>query len=183
MAITKLENTVCKRHKVSVAIERYKILIDRNKRNTLKKMALGTGALGAGVVTSGAAFASPTASVPAELAINHLELGSIEVTTRVSAISNDLEVAMTNVGKQRVNITHLTPRTMRVARGEFDFSALLSNGPLRLEPNQSVAVALKRMPVKIAVPAQSLHGTLKQTMSVITDNNAFASVSVDGAVV
>ena len=88
-------------------------MIDRNKRNTLKKMALGTTALGAGMVTGGAAFAG-LPGLRESLSVDEPELGSIEVTTRVSATKNDLEIVVSNAGQQPVNITQMTPRTLRV---------------------------------------------------------------------
>ena len=157
-------------------------MIDRNKRNTLKKMALGTTALGAGMVTGGAAFAG-LPGLRESLSVDEPELGSIEVTTRVSATKNDLEIVVSNAGQQPVNITQMTPRTLRVPRGEFDFSSLLKNGPLRLEAGQAVTVPLKRMPVQVAASAQTLSDSLRKSMSVITDNNAYASVTIPGVTV
>ncbi len=170
-------------------------MIDRSKRITLKKMALGagamgagltgTGAFGAGMETSGAAFADLLEQRAAETP----ELGNIEVTTRVSAINNDLEIVLTNAGQERVNITHMTPHTLRVPRGEFDFSSLLNRGPLTLEAGQSVPLPLKRVPLRLQqhrLPVhltptnQSLTDTLKKSMSVVTDTDAFASVTVPG---
>ena len=163
-------------------------MIDRSKRNTLKKIALGTGVmgagvLGAGVVTSGTAFADQLKQQSEE----NLELGNIEITTRVSAVNNDLEIVMTNAGQQRINITHITPHTVRVPRGEFDISSLLKRGPLTLEAGQSATVPLKRLPLKIrpvqlTASTHSLTDTLKRSISVVTDNNAFASVTIPGAV-
>lgn len=155
-------------------------MIDLNKRNTLKKIALGTGTLGAGMVTGGVAFAGDYTSELTISSADDMELGNIEISTRVSAANNDLEIVVTNAGQQSVNITHMTPHTVRVPRGEFKLSSLLKNGPVKLEAGESVSVPLKRMPIQMT--ASTLTDSLKNTVSVITDNNAFASVTIPGAV-
>ena len=163
-------------------------MIDRNKRSTLKKMAVGTGVLGTGalsaVVTGSVAIAGQSDG-HSNLQADEAEPGNIEVTTRVSAIHNDLEIVLTNTGRKRVNITRMTPHSVRVARGEFELSALLENGPLTLESGQSASVPLKRMPLERTqlhslISTPTVTDKLKQSMSVIVDDNAFASVTLAG---
>ena len=109
-------------------------MIDKCKRKTLKKLAVGTGVVSLGGVSFtadiGTQFAEEISTATAGV-----ELGNIEVTTRVSAIQNDIEVVLTNTGRQPVNITELTPHTIDVARGNFDFSSLLKNCLLYTSPS------------------------------------------------
>ncbi len=158
-------------------------MIDYSKRNTLK-IIVGTSAA---VATGGATAAISSEFQPAGNVVESspgtdAKLGQIEVSTRVSVVNNDLEVIVKNTANEAVTVTHLTPRTVRVARGEFDFSALLKDGPLHLESGEFVALPLQHK--MIATNARTLTDVLKNSMSVITDANSFASVSImnNGAV-
>lgn len=152
-------------------------MVDSKKRNTLKIIG-GTSAL---IAAGGASAAVSQLSDSAfkDLAFASGELGQIEVSTRISAKTNELEVVLKNTAGEPATITQITPRVARVARGEFDFSLLLQDGPLTLAEGESVAVALQHKGVVAAgSTAPPLKDVLKNTMSVITDSDSFASVSI-----
>jgi len=155
-------------------------MIDKSKRTTLKAIAATTASVATGGVVFSSGFGQHGArSSDNRPAHDNPELGNIEVSTRISATHNDLEVVLTNAGNEATTITQMTPSVARVARGELDFAALLKDGPLRLNAGQSVTVPLQRKPVQMgSVMAPALSDSLKNSMSIVTDNNAFASVSV-----
>jgi len=158
-------------------------MIDKSKRATLRKLAVGTGVVAAGA-SLGSAIASDHQLLDEVRASN--SSGSIEVTTRVSAINNDIEVVLSNTGERELNISHIEPKTVRVARGEFDFASLLQNGTIKLDAGQSVSVPLQRRSMQLHTPMPmampTLSKALQQSMSVITDDNAYALVTVKTAV-
>ncbi len=161
-------------------------MIDQAKRKTLKA---ATAIAGAGVVFGSGKLlaAGKRLSVGGDTTSQELELSSIQVSTRLSVEKNDLEVVLTNTGNQPVTITQMTPAATVVPRGKFDFTALLSNGPLRLAVGESVAVPMQRHSLSIATVQSpggaSLINSLRQSMSIVTEGDSFAAVSiVDGAV-
>jgi len=119
-----------------------------------------------------------TGNIPSDFQQPYRELSQLDITTRLSAINNDLEVVVTNIGSEAVTITQITPNVARVARGEFDFSALLEDGPLHLRSGASVTVQMQHKPVNVAASFPPLIETLKNTVSVITDTDSFASVTI-----
>ena len=116
--------------------------IDQDKRNTLKKAAgigVGSVALVASSSIVGLAHSasfSPGSSatdVVTDLATDGVtDLADIEVRTTVSAVSNDIEIVLTNTGSGHASITDMTPAEIHTARGKFDFNALLDKGSLEL---------------------------------------------------
>ena len=160
-------------------------MIDQSKRKTLKTLAVASGTIATGGVSAAVSFANADQiSGSFTSSDTHRELGQIEVTTRLSALHNDLEVVITNTGSESVAITQMTPSVARVARGEFDFSTLLENGPLRLQAGASVSVPMQQKPVELGASLPPLSDVLKNTMSVITDTDSFASVTIaEGAAV
>ena len=172
-------------------------MIDKSKRKTLKVLAATTTAtiatsLHAGALNSSGSVESEIGRVADAVTDkeSRLELGQIEVSRRVSATHNDLEIVITNTGEQPVTVTDMTPRTLQVARGEFNFSALLEKGPLRLEAAESVRVPLQRTVIEsVTLPGKktqvlfgsqsdSLVESMRRSMSIVTDSNAFASVTI-----
>lgn len=156
-------------------------MIDHDKRKTLKTIVVATSTVATGSVSaaySPARLKCATQRRKASPSIAVQELGQVEVSTRLSVKTNDIEVVITNAGHEQISITQMTPRIARVARGEFDFSELLSNGPLHLEAGASVTVPIQHKPVSAAVSASSLSDVLKNSMSVIADTDSFASVSI-----
>ena len=163
-------------------------MIDKVKRQTLKRITMSAvAATTAGIAGHSIASVNAMASVPN--AVNtSLPLADIQVNTRVSAISNDLEVLITNVGKQSTTITQLTPSVTMTKRGQFDFGQLLSKGDITLSPGQSISVPMQPLAVQVNATdtanqqAQSLSEALRRSFSVITENDAFAKVTVSDGV-
>jgi len=159
-------------------------MIDTVKRNTLKRMGLSA-AVVAATGWTGTAFATYTVNVE-DAGDNALSLANIQVNTRVSALTNDIEVLITNTGDQTTRITQMTPSETSTGRGRFDFNALMANGDLTLAPGQSVTVPMSAhkvvvngsLPAHPGQQAQSLHAALKRSFSVVTENDAFARVSI-----
>ena len=173
-------------------------MIDKSKRKTLKALAATATAGVATSLNAGAAKPSlpvetrpgrgidPATGNPATGNEVQRDLGQIEVSRRVSATHNDLEIVITNTGDQTVIITDMTPGTLSLARGEFNFSALLDKGPLHLDSTESVSVPLQRTTIasnrlrRTSTHALqgSLTDSLRNSMSIVTDSNAFASVTI-----
>jgi hypothetical protein len=159
-------------------------VIDRAKRNTLKVLSVATGsALAAGNVV--AAGIRGLSAEGAHGDSHDAPLANIRVSTRVSAVHNDISVVLTNAGDTPTTITQITPAVTRVARGEFNFSTLLENGPVMLKAGESVVVPLThetitQWPSTIDTATPSLAAKLRSSMSIVTDDTAFAQVDVSG---
>ncbi|MBX2824508.1 MAG: hypothetical protein KTR33_07245 [Gammaproteobacteria bacterium] len=160
-------------------------MLDSAKRRTLKILtATGLGGVAAGLAGKVSALV-PGSEIAAS--VGDKPLAMVTVGTRVSAMTNDIEVVLRNVGVEDTLITQLTPNRVTVGRGVFDFSGLLAAGPLPLKAGEAVVV-----PLQTHAPAQnssvagytsgSLLETLRQSVSVVTDGNAFASVSIAPAI-
>lgn len=156
-------------------------MIDTAKRNTLKALTVAV----AGVATAGHCIAGTGNRLTdgGESDRQDSALARIEVTTRVSADHNDIEIVLTNTGSESTTITQMTPSVTRVARGEFNFRELLRNGPVTLESGDSVTVPLTRKSVKLWSAASDgistpLSANLRKTMSVVTDNSAYARLEI-----
>lgn len=112
-------------------------------------------------------------------------LARINVTRRVSALNNDIEVAFTNTGSDDVTITAITPQRTITGRGVVDYSSLLTNGPLFLSSGESVVVPMVPHSKHIESGCLldggcALGEDLRRRLSIITDGNAFAAVHVEG---
>lgn len=157
-------------------------MIDQNKRQTLKGLAAVAGATIAGSlpIMAGATSASdvkitrshqvwPPVVVPSQIA----------VTTQISTENNDLEVVLSNQSNQPVIITQLIPSQIDTARGRFDFSQVLDNGPRQLEAGESIYVPIEHHSVALSqqLSLSSLQETLQSNLSIVTDNDIFAAVS------
>jgi len=162
-------------------------MIDKSKRRTLKTIVVASGTIAIGGVSATVSLGSASQQPGQRLrgdSPSFQELGQIEITTRLSALKNDLEVVITNTGSEAVTITQMTPGVARVARGEFNFSAVLADGPLHLSSGASVIVPMQQKPVNVAATLPPLSEVLKNTVSVITDADSFASITiVEGAAV
>ena len=160
-------------------------MIDRLKRTTLKRLGLAAVATGAGV--SGSVMASADA-LSRDLAsasdVDSLPLADIQVYTRVSAASNDIEVVIQNAGAHPARITQMTPTQTSTRRGVFDFSSLMREGELTLAAGEQVSVGMTPHPVVLDASttsqqrAASLSAALRRSFSVVTENDAFARVTV-----
>jgi len=161
-------------------------MIDQSKRNTIKNVAVigaGTAAVAAspGLLALDMVSAKTSASHLAELVDEPLI--DIQITTRLSTISNDLEVVITNTSASTATITDMTPAVIHTVRGRFDFNALLEAGDLRLAAGESVTVPIRHHTV--VLDASSVHDRakdltqgLRRNVSIITDGNSFAATTV-----
>lgn len=160
-------------------------MIDQSKRQTLKGIVAIAGVAVAESLPLVASAASastveinrahqvwPPVAVPSQIA----------VTTRISTLNNDLEVVLTNESNQPVTITQLLPAQVDTARGSFDFSQVLSNGPRQLEAGESVYVPIEHHSVVLSEQTTlqgsgSLQETLHASLIIVTDADIFAAVS------
>ncbi len=163
-------------------------MIDKVKRNTLKRIGLTTATVAAGAVGSHT-FANASSYFANDRVLNDAQaLADIHVSTRVSSITNDLEVLIKNVGPDSTTITQMTPSVTLTKRGQFDFGQLLQDGDIVLSPGQSLSVPMKPHAVAVNAAdsatgqARTLSDALRRSFSVITDNDAFAKVEVSDSV-
>ncbi len=166
-------------------------MVDHSKRETLKNVARASAAIAIGSVSNHAAANialqpdnKPIDKNELQILENDLvdnNLAEIEVATKLSSTKNDLEIVITNKSNTTANITNMTPSEIDTARGKFDFNALFSEGAVRLDAGQSVTVPLQHH--RMAVSNNSnlryfpLSKSLKQNVSIITDNDSLAAVS------
>lgn len=159
-------------------------MVDQTKRTTLKKAA--------GIAVGGIALASSASSLAKLPSSGELpersvgvsgDLADIQIRSRVSAQTNDLEVIITNVGSETANITDMTPAEINTARGRFDFDALLKDGPIKLDVGQSVSVPMQHHTVvldgnTINKRSAILSAALKQNVSIVTDGDSLAAIRI-----
>lgn len=163
--------------------------MDQTRRTTLKHLA-GIAAAGSSVSAASDAMAlhcspnKPNNMSSQEAADQAVGLARIQVHTRVSASSNDIELVITNISDEPVRITQITPSQTSTARGIFNISELLDNGDLGLNVNQSITVPMSRHSTSsadtsgAAQHAQSLCSALRSSFSVVTESDAFATVDI-----
>ncbi|MFK8076453.1 MAG: hypothetical protein AB8B84_07695 [Granulosicoccus sp.] len=163
-------------------------MIDQVKRNTLKRIGLTTATVAAGAVGSHT-FANASSYLANDRSLSDVQsLADIRVSTRVSSVTNDLEVLIKNIGPESATITQLTPSVTLTKRGQFDFGQLLRDGDVVLAPGQSLSVPMKPHAVAFNAAdsasgqARTLTDALRRSFSVITDNEAFARVEVSDSV-
>lgn len=148
---------------------------DPSRRTTLKLI----GAVAASAATVGTTVVNAGTRTGNELPV-------INVHTRVSATTNDLEVVIANVGETDADILQLTPGETTTRRGRFDFTSVTDdNGALYLAAGDSVTVPMRRRTVVLdgsdmTTRAQSLTDTLKRGLSAQLADGQFATLSVRG---
>lgn len=160
-------------------------MIDKLKRRTLKRIGL-TAVATTAAVASGSILATNSVSGVKEGLQDaaDLPLADIQVQTRVSAATNDIEVVIRNIGDHPTRISQLTPSQTMTKRGSFDFASLMADGDLHLAAGQSVSLPMTPHAVVIDASttaterAQSLSSALKSSFSAITEHDAFARVTV-----
>ena len=114
----------------------------------------------------------------------YFDLAAIRVETIVNSSNNDIRVVITNEGGQTARISQLEPVLSMTARGVFNFSRLLTDGRLILEPGQSVHVSmtprglLPEATSPAYLSASILSSQLRQSFNVITVELAFGEVQV-----
>jgi len=158
-------------------------MIDKVKRNTLKRIGMSAVvATTAGVATS--SLAAKSFPSIANQGTESQQLADIQISTRVSATNNDLELLITNSGKQHTKIKQITPLVTSTKRGHFDFRQLMKDGDLALAPGQSVRVPMQRHAVQVGGTetsnqhSLSLTDALRRSFSVLTADDSYAKVSV-----
>lgn len=155
--------------------------IDKKKRKTLKGIAAVAGATALGSIPAFATTEPLTDSVLAGSTSTRqvwppvAVRSPIELTTRVSAIKNDIEVVLTNRGQQAVTLTQLTPSQVNTPRGNFDFADVLKEGPRQLAAGESISVPITHHAIDSA--AGSLHQLTRTGLTIATDADDFAAVS------
>jgi len=169
----------------TTAANQENFMVDQAKRNTLKNVAgIGVGAVALATSTNALSKvnniqANALASSSAGAAV---DLADIQLTTRLSAQTNELEVVLTNVGSVPANITDMTPAEINTARGRFDFDAMFTNGNVKLAMGESVSVPMQHHTVvldgsSVGNRSASLTKALQQNVSIVTDGDALAAVS------
>ena len=160
-------------------------MIDKLKRQSLKRIGMGAvAASAAGIAGHSMASMNTSSVVPAT---GSPPIADIQVSTRVSAVTNDLEVVVTNVGNRSTTITQLTPSVTVTNRGQFDFSQLFKDGDIALIPGDSVSVPMRAHAVQISAldtdkQRQSLSEALRRSFSVVTENELNARVTFTNGV-
>jgi len=151
-------------------------MIDSTKRTTLKILAVTTGT----VATTSAVHASAMLTIPAKN-INSKSAGQIageiEISTRLSAQTEELEIVLTNSGHNSATIKQITPAKIHHEQGDFNLQSLLANGPITLEAGESAAIGLGHHSLNrntaLHHSAESLSYVIRNNVSVVADSNAF----------
>jgi len=162
-------------------------MIDRLKRKTLKLLGSISlvGAAPALLAKSAPHTGSDSVVGTDSSPVNPFDKGLDAFTVGVThnPVSNNIELAISNTGDHDTTITAMTPRTIETARGVFDLNALVKKDGLRMVSGETVTVPLAHSRQSQAVPGSVGSGTsvvksLKEKFSIVTDNNAFAAVTV-----
>lgn len=192
------KSTLNKKH-----LERSNPQPDLQKRKTLKIAATSV-AGAAGFASAGAAMAAcnhaykNTAPESVAAQVTDYSLGEISAQVKHNWASNDISVVLTNKGSETSVITAITPMQINLARGSIDFSELLAEGSVVLQPGESVVAPFK--PATSATPMlalenfgqssrgrkangyghfdRSLQGMLRSQLSIVTEGDSFAAVTV-----
>jgi len=169
-------------------------MTDQAKRKTLKNIAAfgaGTAAIAGyqGVLAHGE-FASKTSALAnngTSLAAKPGDEGLIDIHigSRLSAITNDLEVVITNTSANEAIITAMTPAEINTVRGRFDFDALFESGELRLGAGESIRVPIQHHTVVLDGSSTDKRTTeltqsLRRSVSFITNGDSFAAITFAG---
>ena len=168
--------------------------IDLQRRRTLKM---------AGALTAGGAIAANPAAALSANALSGDELNtpdtpnnspdfskpldefSVEVQHQWQ--SNDIALVIRNRGQQPATITQITPSRIDLARGTINTGAILDDGPVTLAAGEQLAVPLRHHHRNLYNPQailggghfdRSLQKQLRERLSIVTDNNALAAVTV-----
>jgi len=161
-------------------------MVDKAKRNTLKNVAgIGVGAVTAAVAPHAIAKlnATPNNAESLQALAQGSELADIQVSSRISSITNDLEVVLTNTGAAPTTVTDMTPSEIKTVRGRFDFNALFTNGDVNLAVGESVTVPMQHHPVvlngsDIGKRTLDLTAALRQNVSIVTNGDSLAAVTI-----
>ena len=166
--------------------------MNKNRRLTLKIGALSAGAGLTGITAfTGSAHAVPCGddhyqAKSTELQAQSTGLGEFSLHVTHSWAQNDIAVVLTNNGSETRSITAVTPLRLSLARGSLDFGKLIKNGPLSLEPGETVEIPLEHKQANVASNTatgygyfdRSLQQQLKQQVSIVTEDQSVALITV-----
>jgi len=163
-------------------------MIDSAKRMTLKKItSVGIGATvlatSANVLANARQLATPLTSNGAERVDSTAKLADFKITTRLSPNSETVQVTITNTSGNSLRITDLSPARVSTTRGYFDFEAVLAKGDVHLSADETIVIPMTPYEDSInpsnAEPRSAfLSEVLSRTVTVTTNNDSLASVSV-----
>ena len=163
--------------------------VDLQRRRALK-MAGALTAGGAIAATPAAALACNAGQKKAKLQANDSTdkaLDEFIVEVQHHWQSNDIALVIRNRGDHEATITHITPSTIELARGTIDVNAILERGPVTLAAGEQIAVPLRHHKRNLynsqAILGgghfdRSLQKQLRERISIITDHNSLAAVTV-----
>ena len=149
-------------------------MIDQKKRQVLKGMAAASLASAAPSMATAAVLKNSAGTN-----VSNNANAQIEVTSRVSAVHNDLEVVLTNKSAQPITISQVTPGVIDTPRGRFDFATALNNGSVRLEVGKNITVPIQHHKVVLdSSTSTQRHDSLQnmlQGFNVVSDVTAQVS--------
>ena len=139
---------------------------------------IGVAASTFGTMTLAAKAIAPKTEVVAELA---------ELTVNISHswTAHDVKVEIKNETNKPITITHITPGRISTHMGELDFDQFMEEGSITLAPNAQASIGMdtrkarKRIGTESGQFAKSLQQVIKQNLSIVTDNEAFAAVTMN----
>ncbi len=155
-------------------------MTDQAKRKTLKTMAVGGMSLAAGGVGT-MAMASSEKLVDDKYSA---ELAELTVKISHSWSAHDVKVLVKNETRQPVTITQMTPSRISTQMGDLDFDRFMQNGPVTLMPGTEIAIemdnrkAAKAYGTQSGQAAKTLQQTIRQNLSIVTDHQAYAAVTM-----
>ncbi len=148
---------------------------DQAKRSTLKRLGL----LAASTSLVGATHLEAANDTG-------LQVPMLDVQTRLSSATNDLEIVITNIGNADADIRRLLPHEASTRRGRFDFTSVTDErGALKLAVGEHVSVPMHHHPVvldgsDVTVRIASLTDTLRRSMSAELANGERAPMRIRG---
>jgi hypothetical protein len=163
--------------------------VDLQRRRALK-MAGALTAGGAIAATPAAALACTAGQSKTQQQASHTAdkpLNEFTVEVQHHWQSNDIALVIRNRGNHEATITHITPSTIELARGNIDVNAILERGPVTLAAGEQIAVPLRHHKRNLynsqAILGgghfdRSLQKQLRERISIITDHDSLAAVTV-----
>lgn len=156
--------------------------IDKQKRQTLKGIAAVAGATVAGSIPAFATTGRLTdnALIKGDKTVRQVwppiaVKSQIELSTRVSATNNDIEVVLTNNSTQSVTMTQMSPSQLSTPRGTFNLEQVLEKGPRQLAAGESISIPMTHHAINGS--ANTLHQAMRTGLSITTDADQFAATS------
>lgn len=155
-------------------------MTDQTKRKTLKTLAIGGAAVTAGTFGS----LSMAAQALAPKYDMTTELAELSVNITHSWAMNDLKIEIKNETNKPITITNITPGRIETHMGELDFDQFMEEGAITLAPHGQASIGMDTRGAKKGVGlesgqfAKALQRTIRDNLSIVTDNEAFAAVTM-----